>query len=395
MSRALVFLLAGTALFAAEPPITIKFDFYANSIFFPGTINGRGPFRLLFDTAANGSPLNSSRIKDVGLPVLSEYDRPNSGGGENATHFSTLPGARVEFGGARLDLPELLAIPMDELAAIYGCALDAIIGRQLMEKYVVKIDYDTRTLTLFDPDTLQYSGPGTVLPISIIRGGAQVRAKLTLAGRTLEGNFLIDAPFPDAVMFTTPFHHAHNLTSAARKLTPRLIPGLSHGVGGRIEEVHGRLESLSIGPYTLKLPTATFPESEAGAFARTDIAGILGGEVWRRFRVWLDYAHHRLILEPAAHYDDPFEFDASGLLIRTTGPPFREFVVSTVVEDTPGSEAGVHVGDRVLAIDGRPAADFTMWDIRSMLRKADRRYSFKLRRGDTELEATLVTRRLI
>jgi hypothetical protein len=326
-------------------------------------------------------------VDELKLPILNEFDQPNAGAGERPTRIAILPGAKLEFGGIALDLTQLPALPLDEVAGSYGAFMDAIIGRQLLQRYVVRIDYDSRSLTLYDPKTFEYTGKGSVLPIELRNGLPVVQVRFGLPGReVLEGGFLVDAPYPGVIQFTTPFIRQHDLLTAARKLTPRLMPSSGVGVGGEGQQQEGRVEWLALGSHTLKLPLATYAQAKAGAFARTDIAGIIGGGLLRRFAVTLDVPHARMILEPGRHFGDPFEYDASGLTVQRPGPPYRQLVVTRVVENTPAAEAGVQKDDRVL--------DF-VWGLRTALKKADRDHTLKLQRGQTELTVKLRTRKLI
>ncbi len=161
------------------------------------------------------------------------------------------------------------------------------------------------------------------------------------------------------------------------------------------EQEEGRIEWIEIGPYTLKLPLAAYARAKAGAFARTDIAGILGGELWRRFAVTLDCPHGRMILEPGRQFGDPFDFDASGMTVRSPGPPHRQLVVTRVIDGTPSAEAGIRKDDRILEFDGVPAASLTVWRVRTTLKKADADHVLKLQRGAAEIGVKLRTRKLI
>ncbi len=383
--------LSATLAGAAGPPRVLPFDWYANCLWFSGTVNGRGPFRLLLDTAAAGSVLNSARIPETGLTVLDEHSQVSAGSGDLPTRISSLPPTTIAFGGIALRAERFAALPLDQVGASYGRVVDAIVGRELMERYVVKIDFDARTLTLFEPEDFRYEGNGAVLPLEVRGGVPVVKSRFQVGGRAFEGEFLFDEPYPDTVMFATPFTRAHELESAMRKRSPRLLAARSTGVGGTIVASSGRLDWIEVGPYRLNEPIAALTEAKAGAFARNDIAGILGGELWRRFRVWFDYRRGRLILEPAAHYDDPFEFDASGLKVRGVG----ELEIFLVIAGTPASEAGVREGDRLISMDGRPAAELSAWEVRLLLRKPDVSHTLRLRRGDKEFPASIRTRRLL
>jgi hypothetical protein len=276
--------------------------------------------------------------------------------------------------------------------------MDGLIGYPLLERYVVRIDLDARTLTFIEPESFRPRSQAVILPLEISENlEPVVRAKLALPGRgKIEGRFLVDEPYPGTLLFATPFGRQHDLLAAARTLTPRLLPGTATGVGGKFNLQLGRVESFTLEPYTLKRTLAAFAtNAHAGAFARTDIAGIIGGELLRRFRVTLDYSHRRMVIEKGDSFDDPFQTDASGMNAETTRGSFREFQVTEVIENSPAADAGAQTGDLILEIDGRPASEWTMWRIRTLLRKPDQQQAVALQRGDRRLTVTLKTRRLI
>lgn len=396
MQRVCLSLILLACAAAAEPLRTIPFEFYGNAIWIEARVNGSRPLHFQLDTAAGSCVLNRSVVDELKLPILTEFDQPNAGSGDHPTHIAILPAVKIEFGGIALDLPRIPALPLDEVARSYGAFLDGILGHQFLDRYVVRIDFDARTLTLYDPKSFAYTGSGSVLPIEVRSGVPIVKARFGLPGKSAtEGEFLVDEPYPGAVQFATPFIREHDLLPAARALTPRLIPGGGVGVGGAGEQEEGRLEWIELGPYTLKLPLAAYAQAKAGAFARTDIAGILGGELWRRFSVTLDCPHGRMILEPGQHFGDPFNFDASGMTVKSAGPPHRQFVVTRVIDGTPAAEAGIRTDDRILEFDGAPAASLTVWRIRTALKKADADHVLKLQRGPAELTLKLRTRKLI
>ena len=396
MHRACLSLIALASTAAGQAPRVIPFEFYGNAIWLEARVNGSRPFHFQLDTAAGSCVLNRSVADELKLPILTEFDQANAGSGDRPTHIAVLPAVNIAFAGVSLDLPRIAALPLDEVARAYGTFLDGIVGREFLVRYVVRIDYDSRTLALYEPAAFTYTGAGTALPLEIRNGVPVVKLRFGLPGKgAMEGDFLVDAPYPGVVRFATPFIRDHDLLPAARSLTSRLIPGASEGVGGSGAHEDGRLEWIEFGGRTLRLPLAAFAEAKAGAFARTDIAGIIGGELLRRFTVTLDCPHNRLILEPGSHLDDPFEFNSSGLAIKSAGPPHRAFVVADVAGDTPAAESGIEKGDNILEFDGQPASALTLWAIRTALRKAGTTYAVRLRRNARDFTVSLHTRKLI
>ena len=88
------------------------------------------------------------------------------------------------------------------------------------------------------------------------------------------------------------------------------------GLGGEFPERLGRVSALRIGSLSLKGPTTSFSTARRGATSGSSYDGTIGGEVLRRFKVILDYAHQEMILEPGSDFSEPWAADSSGLLLR-------------------------------------------------------------------------------
>lgn len=88
--------------------------------------------------------------------------------------------------------------------------------------------------------------------------------------------------------------------------------------------------------------------------------GDLGGEVFRRFTLVLDYSRQRIILEPNAYLLEPVEADMSGLELMAEGEDLQTLVVNEVAADSPAAAAaGLKEEDELVAVDGRlyPGSD--------------------------------------
>jgi len=199
-----------------------------------------------------------------------------------------------------------------------------------------------------------------------------VRGRVVMPGsEPIEGRFLLDEPHPHCLLFATPFATAHKLPAAAEALTGRLLEGSATGVGGKTPYRVGRIGALELGAISVARPTAAFADSRAGAFARADIAGIIGGEILRRFRVIFDVPHGQVILEKGRSFAEPIDWTASGLKLKTARGDFHQFEVIEVLETGPGAESGVRAGDRITAIDGKPGSQWTLWDVECLFKQAE------------------------
>jgi S1-C subfamily serine protease len=110
--------------------------------------------------------------------------------------------------------------------------------------------------------------------------------------------------------------------------------------------------------------------------------------------MFLDYSRVRIILEPSPTFADPFDRAHSGIALRAHGADFRAFRVHEVLEDSPAIEAGIQEGDIITAVDGTPAASFTLTALAETLEKPGT-YTLTIQRGEQVLTVKLTSRRMI
>jgi S1-C subfamily serine protease len=102
-----------------------------------------------------------------------------------------------------------------------------------------------------------------------------------------------------------------------------------------------------------------------------------------------------MILEPNAGLAERFEYDMSGVRLRAEGTGFKTLRVSGVVENSPATEAGVREGDVISAINGRPAAEFSLSQIRTMFMQEGKEFLLEIIRGAENMQLRLKLRRLV
>ncbi len=78
-------------------------------------------------------------------------------------------------------------------------------------------------------------------------------------------------------------------------------------VGGELSARVGRVPAIRLGGFVVSNPLTQFSQNTSGILATPDLAGIIGAQMLRRFRVIFDYPHGEMILEPNEHFGDPSE----------------------------------------------------------------------------------------
>src|SRR5262249_48973574 len=95
----------------------------------------------------------------------------------------------------------------------------------------------------------------------------------------------------------------------------------------------GRVAELKIGKFKIANPVTAFSEDKAGALADTVLAGNIGQQIASRFRVFLDYSHDRIIFEPSATFNEPFDRAQRGMAL--TAPITPSFVLPMCSKTRP------------------------------------------------------------
>ena len=396
MHRLCLALLWTTALAAVEPARVIPISVRGGNIFISTRLNGSGPLQFQFDTAAGVHVVNWRRAEELKLEMQSASNA--QGAGDGSTRAALLPGARLSLDGFALPSARTAATDLDPVSDRKGYRLDGLIGADLLRHWVVEIDHTESVMRLYDPATWRYQGSGDSLPLrGDSMGVPYVTATVQIPGRGLvQAEFKIDsAAGGTTAMFAAPFAEKHDLVAAASRAGIPVLADEVMGVGGTSVSWTTRLDAIHLGRTFFRRPVVSVTGAKGGTLARSDIAGILGGELLARFRVIYNCPQARLYLEPGKQIDAPFEEDMSGIRWIAFGPDRKRFRVRAVLPDSPASRAGIAAGDVLIGVDGNTGGTFERHWLRDALRGHGRPVKLTLERAGARREIAIVLRRMV
>jgi C-terminal processing protease CtpA/Prc len=124
------------------------------------------------------------------------------------------------------------------------------------------------------------------------------------------------------------------------------------------------------------------------------MAGVVGADVLKQFDLTFDHTHRRIIFEKNRNYGTPDTFDRAGLWLGLDG---RSFVVIDVIKGGPAAEAGIKVGDHVLAIDGKRVGQLDLLATRLKFKNdpPNERVRLTVLSGNEQREVVIVLRDLV
>ena len=381
---------ASTLRGKAAPLAEFPFELLANAIYFRAKLNGKGPYLFSLDTGSSNSVIASELLGELGIAAGATFN--SMGAGSDMNMAARIDKLEFELPGKiKRTVTDGSAISLAGLWQLLAKRFYGIIGYDVLQPYVVAIDYERRTIRLYDPARYVSAGPtfsarmygrydpqvsGTIQ----VEGQPQIPVRLTLD--TGAGGTIVSSPLVDK----------YDLVRATRRVTDTQ----DKGVGGAVPaEVIGRLSAMRMGSFVLEKPLVALSQDKTGSLANEAISVNVGGNILQRFTLVIDYFRKTVELTPNRHFSEPFMSDASGLLLSADANDFHKFSIDSVIPNSPAADAQLEPGDVILAANGKPASRYALWELEEELKQSGADVLLSVRRGDKEIEKKLRLRSLL
>ncbi len=348
--------------------------------------SGSRPLSLLWDSAAGWHAINLRAAQEAKLPTR-EHPSGAEGAGDSRTRAFAIQRATLLLGGREVPFMPSTAIDLDPISLRRGRVLDGLMGAPLFKRYVVVTDPDKGVMEFYEPEGWKYSGKGEEIPVRADENGVpHVRVRFSLGGREeFEGEFKIDsAASGSTIALAGPFTAKHGLLDKLRARGANPLADEIAGVGGTSRMWYARIGAVQLGSTVFPRPVIGLTEAIGGTLGRKDLAGIIGGGLMHRMKVTYDIPRGRIFIEPGKTMKEPFEEDMSGLRWALASVDGSEFRVRAVMPDSPAARLGFQVDDRLVSLDGKPAASVDIVALRRRLRADGQTVKFVVRRGASE-----------
>lgn len=252
----------------------------------PTRVNGTNQVSLLLDTGYSMTMLHADHVAAAALkPSGRSITVVGIAGEEQANIFE---GPEFGFAGWTWRPRRIGAFPSERSSR--SRRRDGVLGSGFFRRFVVEIDSSQKRLTLHEPQSFESSGAGEALPLSFRGSTPIVDAVVKLPGGSeVRASFEIDTGCDGALCVGKHFVEAHGLTASSGAESGRV------GVGGRTPVREGRLPQLRLGKLSIDQPAANF--FLEGSPVDAPLAGHIGWELLKDFRVVFDYSRKRMILE--------------------------------------------------------------------------------------------------
>jgi Aspartyl protease/PDZ domain len=357
---------------------TIPFDLIDNHVYLNVSLNGKGPYRFVFDTGAF-NVMDPAVAREIGATAAGHLEGSGTGSASVALQFARV--SSLKLGNAELHDQLFATLPLrHEFAVAAGAPFDGLIGWEVLARFVTSIDYVAKTVTLRLGSTPQN---GVVIPF-VFRG---TDPQFACTIDEIASHCLVDTGSGSSLDIMALFVAAHPGVVPADATAPGMN---AYGAGGGDIGRLGRLRSFEFGGFTLNDLVAGFSQATAGVFIQEGMGANVGAGVWKRFTMTFDYPRQTMTVAPNAAFEKWDEYERAGVyLIERDG----NLIVVDVRPGTPAAKAGMRKDDVIATVDGKDASQITLGDLRSLFRRpAGTIVRFGVKRGslaEAEIAVTL------
>jgi hypothetical protein len=274
-----------------------------------------------------------------------------------------------------------------ELPKTLGTPVHGILGYELFSRFVVKIDYEQKQMTLMLPQRFKPGRRYSRVPITVEDTKPYCVAELMIDDTTsMSAKLLID---------TGASHGLYLDTESSVKIhvpEKNVACNLGRGLGGIITGRLGRIKKITIDGYTIPDMIASFPDPDSYVDTTrtgkiTFRNGSIGGEALSRFTLVFDFPHEKLYLKKNSSFKKKAYYNMSGINVEAKGEHLREFIINEVRENSAAYKVGVQAGDEILVINGNLSTDLNLSAINAFFNsKPGKRMKLTLKRGDQVIE---------
>lgn len=388
---------AGFFIAPGKSQMDIPFEYVNNFIIITLHFNGILPLKFILDTGAEHTILSKREISD-GLGV--RYEREfRVTGSDLKTQLVAYLARRIRF-----DIPDKAAAPREDILVLdedyfrfeeyAGVNVHGILSTNAFSRYVIKINYDRKIITLYERESFKVPEDGFVpFPVEIFRNKIYLNTRLSIVPDSVAPvKLLLDT---GAGLTLLLFSDTHPLVHPPENA---LSTNIGMGLGGYLEGYIGRTQQLDLATFSQQNIVTYFQtlDSVANRELLNDRNGLVGNALLSRFQVILDYQNSKIWLKPARNFEKEYVFDRSGLSLIASGMQFNKFTVQNVLPNSPAMDADIRRGDEIVRVGWLPTTFLSLVDVQKIFqKKPGKKVKVVIRRNGKRIKKTIVLRDLI
>lgn len=326
-------------------------------------------FNFILDTGSGGISLDSTTTEKYSIPHV-----------PSGRYIYGIAGVRkVDFAPKQsLSLPGIVVKDLDfyindyeVLSSVYGIKIDGIVGYSFLSRYIVKVNFDSMQISVFQPGFLRYPSHGTLLKPNF--RGLPIIPLTIKDSKTFKTDYFFDTGAGLCFLLSKQFVEDSSILMKKRKPVQIQVQGL----GGKKRMRLTLIKELQIGSYKFrKIPTYIF-DDESNILSYPSLGGLIGDDILRRFNLVLNYPQKEIHLLPNSHFQDPFDYSYTGMTMYSLD---GVIFVDDIIKGSPAEKSGFKDGDIVMAVKNNFSGDIEAY--KNLLQKTGSRIDILIMRDN-------------
>jgi hypothetical protein len=307
-------------------------------------------FNFILDTGSGGISLDSTTAEIYQIPHIPSGRYIYGIAGVRKVDYAK--NQTLSFPGLTVDSLDFYINNYEVLTSVYGIKIDGIIGFSFLTRYIVKVNFDSLKVSIFEPGFIRYPNKGTLLHPNF--KGLPVIPLMVRDSKKINSHFYFDTGAGLCFLISKQLKDDSSVLLKKRKPMPIEVQGL----GGKKRMQLTIMKEVNIGSYKFRQVPTYILDDEFNILAYPRLGGLIGNDILRRFNLIINYPQKEIHLCPNSHFRDPFDYSYTGMTMYDVN---GAVVVDDIIEGSPADKSGLQNGDVVMAINNNFGAHIEVY----------------------------------
>lgn len=424
-----IFSQEDTNWYSNKDKIKIPFDFSNNLIILDIQIN-KVILKVILDTGTEKNILFSFPNNDsieLYNPIKTKISGVGTGKAVDAIISSNNKLKIKEYEDNDFEVLILDANNMSFISKL-GKEVNGIIGYSFFKNHLIEIDYDKKKIIIHKTRKYLHKKKFkkfSKLKIDLINNKPYIETNSTFSNQNSTLKLLLDTGLSDGLWIFK--------NDSLKIPTQFLNDYLGFGLAGEIHGKRARIDKFQFSNFKFEEVLVAYPDSLSFnninlVFGRN---GSIGGEILKRFHLFIDYKESFLYMKKSSFYTNLFHYNMSGIEVQHSGiEPIKEeirlnsasaevnlmeflksnselrynykftlkpiFVISNIRKNSPAAIIGLLPDDKIITINNKKAYNLTITKINDLFQSEDgKKIKMEVERDGKIIEVIFYLKKII